>query len=274
MYTCLVLRLYTPRQNLRAGLSGRLCALRKVGAPSPVSLPNSPPLGFASLPKLAENNVNGTLHPNKSTEHILESVKLPARPEDMTEDAELEALDREFQHANEEAADLEPPRTPTTPRSPSTRSSSPERYSYTPRPSSPELFEDDSVLRKLHDNLESRLRPFWSSVLPSRPVRIRLYAAPEGQPTENAIHSPHGPIAAANVTTSPDGSFEALFRVPWEHLCQHPEALHIAFGEARQEHEFAVVVDLLPPRPTPQQLQQQQQTYHRTLHIMPVMMLS
>ncbi|KAI4519233.1 hypothetical protein K525DRAFT_258712 [Schizophyllum commune Loenen D] len=215
--------------------------------------------GFASLPKLAEGNGNGTLRPTKSTEHILESVKLPARPEDMTEDAELEALDREFQHANEEAADLEPPRTPTTPRTPSTRSSSPERYSYPPRPSSPELFEDDSVLRKLHDNLESRLRPFWSSVLPSRPVRIRLYAAPEGQPTENAIHSPHGPIAAANVTTSPDGSFEALFRVPWEHLCQHPEALHIAFGEARQEHEFAVVVDLLPPRPTPQQLQQQQQ---------------
>ncbi|KAL1748148.1 hypothetical protein HDZ31DRAFT_30199 [Schizophyllum fasciatum] len=198
--------------------------------------------GFASLPKLAEGNP--ALRPSKSTEEILQAVKLPARPNDMTEDAELEALEREFQHAS--AAECDPePRTPTTP---STRSSS------------PELAEDDSVLRKLHDNLESRLRPFWSSVLPARPVRIRLYAAPQGQPVgATAAHSPHGPIAAANVTTSPDGSFEALFRLPWEHLCQHPEALHIAFGEATQEHQFAVVADLLPPRPTPQQLLQQQQ---------------
>ncbi|TRM65408.1 hypothetical protein BD626DRAFT_454209 [Schizophyllum amplum] len=192
--------------------------------------------GFASLPKLAEGN--GALRPSKSTEQILQSIKLPARPEDMTEETEMEALEREFQRANEE--ELEP-QTPTTPTTPSTRSSS------------PELFEDDSILQKLHDNLESRLRPFWSSVLPSRPVRVRLYAAPDGSPDGTATKSEHGPVASANVTTSADGSFEALFRLPWEHLCQHPEALHIAFGQPQQEHNFAVVADLMPPRPTLQQ---------------------
>jgi phosphatidate phosphatase APP1 len=64
----------------------------------------------------------------------------------------------------------------------------------------------------------------------------------------------HGPIASQEVTTSADGSFQASFKVNWENMCQHPGALHIAFGQSSEEHDLLVVTELLPFPPSPQLL--------------------
>lgn len=57
----------------------------------------------------------------------------------------------------------------------------------------------------------------------------------------------HGPIIATHVNTAPDGSFQTRFTVRWEDMCQHPGALHIAFGQAQDEHELLAVARLLSP---------------------------
>jgi hypothetical protein len=51
--------------------------------------------------------------------------------------------------------------------------------------------------------------------------------------------------------TLADGSFQARFKVKWEDLCQHPGALHIAFGDRGEEHELLVAAHLLPILVTP-----------------------
>jgi hypothetical protein len=62
----------------------------------------------------------------------------------------------------------------------------------------------------------------------------------------------HGPIISQDVTTAADGSFQTLFVVKWESMCQHPGALHIAFGDLK-EHDLLTVAELLPLPTSPQQ---------------------
>jgi hypothetical protein len=57
----------------------------------------------------------------------------------------------------------------------------------------------------------------------------------------------HKPLATEDVSTGPDGSFKVRFKVDWEVMCQHPQALHIAFGEPVVEHNFKVIAQLMPP---------------------------
>ncbi|KAF8235481.1 hypothetical protein L208DRAFT_1376490 [Tricholoma matsutake] len=54
-------------------------------------------------------------------------------------------------------------------------------------------------------------------------------------------------VFRSSFTYSADGSFQALFRLKWSSLCQHPGALHIAFGDPREEHELHLSAELLPP---------------------------
>lgn len=150
-----------------------------------------------------------------------------------------------------------------------------------PHPHTPTAQE---VIKQLHDNLEKRLQPFWSSVLPNRTIRLHLFVSPyqkgksslpssgpgpeavnpQDQDTEINITSllsdaetNGGPIASQDILTAADGSFQVRFRVNWEELCHHPKALHIAFGEPEreEEHELLVVTQLLPaPSPPPSRL--------------------
>ncbi|KAF7315767.1 hypothetical protein MIND_00092700 [Mycena indigotica] len=186
--------------------------------------------GFAALPKL-----DGTSELTQSTENLLSSVKLPPRPSEMTEDLEVEALERQLQKINRSDEDAEPPDFPSSPIS-----------------SHGSVSND---LRRWHNNLETRIEPFWSSVLSSRAVRFDLFASPLKTPADNRpAHNrqeehdalQHGPIAAREVITGVDGSFQARFSVTWEEMCQHPGALHIAFGEPGTEHELLVTAALLP----------------------------
>ncbi|KAJ3504063.1 hypothetical protein NLJ89_g8137 [Agrocybe chaxingu] len=209
--------------------------------------------GFASLPKLVENagdlrpNAPSLAHLTPSTEELLAHVKLPPRPTEITDDFDVDALERQLKDAKDSDSDTS-----------SISSSRSSTYELDPSSSSraegkrPHIIEQNStvdVLRGLHANLEKRLQPFWSSVLPNRVVRLHLFASPHQE--EPALDSEHGPLASEDVYTAVDGSFQARFRVKWEDLCQHPRALHIAFGEAVEEHELLVVAQLLPLPSTP-----------------------
>lgn len=106
-------------------------------------------------------------------------------------------------------------------------------------------------LRKMHDNLERRLRPFWSSALSGREVHLSLFApsAAPSTPSSTYHSKDQAPLARVTVTTASDGSFQAMFHVTWESLCTHPSALHIAFGNPMHEYPLLVAIQL-GPRPT------------------------
>ncbi|KAJ7187921.1 hypothetical protein C8R46DRAFT_1023448 [Mycena filopes] len=204
--------------------------------------------GFAALPKL---DGSGQQDPplTRSTEDLLAAIKLPPRPTEITEEFEVEALERQFQRINnrrESSFDDDEDDASVITSSSSASSSS------------ASLPGD---IRRLHRNLEARIQPFWSSVLPSRTVRLNIFCSPLKDGSHAHSHNPtaeeqdaleHGPVAARELTTGIDGSFQARVRIPWEELCQHPGALHVAFGDPLVEHELLVTAALFPaPTPLP-----------------------
>nr|GAT58571.1 predicted protein [Mycena chlorophos] len=150
--------------------------------------------GFAALPKLESD---------AATDALLSSVKLPPRPTEMTEELEAEALERQLQQLksdDEEQLELvndEPDIIP-----------SPIGGTNLP----------PGELRRWHQNLETRIQPFWSSVLASRVVRFNLFAS---QRKEERDVQESRPVASREVATGVDGFFQAP--VPPE-----TKTLHIA----------------------------------------------
>lgn len=256
---------------------------------------------FASLPKLVAESAEAaspgptaTARPDPaqlkglspSTEDLLKSKDLPPRPEEISEQLEVQALENQFQHASHdaEAEPIRPSSSSTAsscsiPRSNSisSQSSFDTDPDNSPPPMPASLSRAD--IQRLHDNLELRLRPFWSSVLSNRTIRIRLYTASEVPDAPNPMASfpsklglpgpstssvsrsnssfslhpqkpkqikPKGnPLATARVTTGADGSFQHRFILPWDSLCQHESGVHIAFGEKDLEHDVVVVAELV-----------------------------
>ncbi|KAJ6498976.1 hypothetical protein C8R45DRAFT_99380 [Mycena sanguinolenta] len=232
--------------------------------------------GFAALPKLDGSSEETEM--TKSTEDLLAAVKLPPRPTEITEDFEVEALERQFQRIN------------------SASESSTDDSGSEPDLDSPIITSSSSSsslpndIRRLHRNLETRIQPFWSSVLASRTVRLNLFASPlkgnDSNPRHDSVEEKdaleHGPIAWRDVSTTVDGSFQARIRVTWEELCHHPGALQIAFGDPAFEHELLVTAALFPAPPpasagAPQQLPAnpvETKTLHITLTNCPVRVIS
>ncbi|KAJ7268654.1 hypothetical protein B0H12DRAFT_58952 [Mycena haematopus] len=228
--------------------------------------------GFAALPKLDGSTDEPAI--TRSTEDLLAAIKLPPRPTEITEDFEVEALERQFQRINSSESSVD--------------EFEPDLESSIITSSSSFLPND---VRRLHRNLETRIQPFWSSVLPSRTVRLNLFASPlkgnDTNPRHNTAEEKdaleHGPIACRDVSTTIDGSFQARIRVTWEELCHHPGALQIAFGDPAVEHELLVTAALFPAAPppssafAPQQLPEnpvETKTLHITLTNCPVRVLS
>ncbi|KAF8813021.1 hypothetical protein BYT27DRAFT_7181978 [Phlegmacium glaucopus] len=249
--------------------------------------------GFASLPKLTEDPGDRTtattslVQLTPSTEALLAQVKLPPRPSEITDDFDVEALERQLKRATTirpTKFDRETPNSSTSSLHSSASSSTSSRdmsndtlssatrsfpgsCANMPIPSTSSSSAGSTpteIIRRLHANLEQRLQPFWSSVLPNRIIRLHLLASPHrdsgpaSAPTSNISESDkfsfdpeHGPLATQDVVTSVDGSFQAKFRLRWEELCHHPQAVYIAFGEDVVEHEVMVVAQLLPPASIP-----------------------
>ncbi|KAG6855561.1 hypothetical protein H0H87_001013 [Tephrocybe sp. NHM501043] len=213
--------------------------------------------GFASLPKLTADAIEPepVLRLSPSTEALLQQKILPPRPTEITDDYVFDALERQLQRAKTESSD-------STNSEPSSDSESPEPSEVafessipTPTPARSSLPSD--ALRKLHDNLESRLQPFWSSVLASRTVRIYLfgsphhYRSPADSESDDERDEVSNPLGAQDIITAADGSFQARFVVKWEDLCQHPGALHIAFGDKLEEHDVLIAAQIQPAIPSP-----------------------
>ncbi|KAF8884046.1 hypothetical protein CPB84DRAFT_1789448 [Gymnopilus junonius] len=231
--------------------------------------------GFASLPKIIDSpsdilpNSTSLTHLTPSTEALLASVTLPPRPTEITDDYDVEALERQLRKAKngntEDDLDSSTTSSGSVSSSSSSRSSTMDvntsmtlsasgtgsayRTSY-PSSSSPSTMTTTTtttttqeMIKRLHANLEQRLQPFWASVLPNRTVRLHLFASPHHtQPSDSSntinvsallagAESNGGPLASQDVQTAADGSFQVRFRVGWEELCVHPRALHIAFDE-------------------------------------------
>ncbi|KAJ8503063.1 hypothetical protein ONZ45_g11184 [Pleurotus djamor] len=192
---------------------------------------------FASLPKLVADVADPESGPStplsRSTEDLLASIKLPPRPTEITEDYEVQCLEQQLRRAShQDSVDS----IANDPRA---------NVAAQPLLSDPETIPAAVAadLRRLHENLEKRLRPFWSSSLAGRTVRVSLLA-------NSSQGNDHGPLACQEFTTTADGSFQGHVTVKWEDLCQHPKGLHIAFGSPCMEHDLMLLAELMP-LPTP-----------------------
>jgi hypothetical protein len=214
-------------------------------------------LGFAALPKLQlphhEEEDQPVLPVSRSTEELLASIHLPPRPTEIPVDYEsqqVEALEEGFRHLGDEDGSETASNISRNSSSSDLSATNPPVSSFASTPVS-SLTSD---ARKLHTNLESRLQPFWSTTLSSRTIKLSLFASPHHpalseseqakEPGRDGLN--HGPVATREVITSSDGSFQAKFSVSWEDMCQHPGALHIAFGDPTLEHDLLISAELLP----------------------------
>jgi hypothetical protein len=169
---------------------------------------------------------------SKSTEDLIKSLHLPPPPSEMnTEEAEIAALEEQLRRV--EMADSELPLEA--------------------------MGKSSAPMSQLHSNLESRILPFWSSVLPARTVRISLFVFQEDVPRfdsssgtfEESAEKGYGPVVVQQISTKQDGSFALTFMVPWERMCTHPRALQVAYGDPTHEHELFVYAELLAAPPPP-----------------------
>ena len=217
--------------------------------------------GFAALPKLQvpyreEEPLPETILVSRSTEDLLAPIKLPPPveiPADI-ESEQVEALEEQFRHLGDGDDDgLAPPPNCISRASSDSNISQMDSSTISSSASgTPPVSGLRSDIRKLHANLESRLQPFWSTTLSSRTIRLSLFASPSHPALSESARAEerandHGPIATQDVTTSSDGSFKAKFDVPWEDMCQHPGALHIAFGDPILEYDVLIEAEILPP---------------------------
>lgn len=211
--------------------------------------------GFAALPKLVSEAALVTPEQpaplSKSTEELLNHIHLPPRPDQVGDPTKVEEVDRQFIRPRTPASDAA---------SLSSFSSSAEDLAsalkeaerrteeMTSQPATPLPTLSPETLRRMHANMETRLEPFWSSVLANRTIRLTLYATPHQDASTPATNEALKPLYSKEVTTGSDGSFHERFIVPWEDLCQHPSGLHIAFGEPVLEHDLEVHAELLKPQ--------------------------
>jgi Phosphatidate phosphatase APP1, catalytic domain len=197
-------------------------------------------------------------------------ASLPPRPDEMTPEIEAKVL---TSHAQLVSAPLEPPRPSFLsgsdkldgPKSEppdehdlpglynfnigssSSLSSSSTTVSTDPKGSTDVSIAEmsPSELLKLHANFDSRLQPFWSSVVTDGTVCVSLYPSTSSGQADRR----HGAIAIAELPLSDQGYFGHIFRISYESLCTHPGGLRIAFGDRLMEHTIVAIAELLSPVP-------------------------
>lgn len=111
-------------------------------------------------------------------------------------------------------------------------------------------FADKASIRTAHTNLNARLAPFWSSVLPSRRVLFDIYALPPDaefpkSPTQPADpekdddelmdkRAPdQDPLHSFEFFTDNNGHFSEVVVVPWEKLCTTPSTVEAVYSSTQ-----------------------------------------
>lgn len=192
------------------------------------------------MPKLPADQDDPEDTPSQSTENLLEGIKLPPRPEDITPELEELAL-RHSQHASLVGAASTPtlsrPSSPSLLEPPSTR----------PQKTLPNGANGLDIMR-WHSNLEKRLRPFWSGVLSNRTLRfsVRHHFDSEAGP-KSSIESEKA-LAEETTTTDANGSFKIRILIPWN--THHPRDASIPSVDTDYEYAWAVTAELMPSFPS------------------------
>ncbi|KAL5513260.1 hypothetical protein ACEPAH_3658 [Sanghuangporus vaninii] len=215
---------------------------------------------------------------SKSTEDLLKTVKLPPTPNNITEQSEIAALERQFQKAE---LDMETESVVSESDSaPSSSNGTPPSFTPISSPgvsyatASGQFTYSLTDLTRLHENLNSRLHPFWSRSLPNRVVRLSLFSSSPGSSSRSEDESDdddptRNPIDVHSVQTDAQGAFETRLRIPWDKICVHPGALHVAFGDIDDDAELFICAELLPP-PNPASPYSQPQQEITARSVLPV----
>lgn len=177
-------------------------------------------IAFAALPKVQPIPINPSLDPDET----VRGLRLPPRPCEITDDYDVEDLDRQFRGVVDE---------------PDIQVSDPTQC-YAQQATG----EMSASLQRFHENLESRLRPFWASALSSRMVQVSILLHPSC--LDAHPHAPSfQPTITSNFCTGSDGFFSGTVTIHWEDICTHPVGSRIAFDETCLEHELEVQAQVL-----------------------------
>jgi hypothetical protein len=149
--------------------------------------------------------------------------------EEETKKAEKEKEVRNYKPYVSKRRTTQPPlQDGTSPMPPPSRQSSTSSES-----SSVVHFGTKEALTTAHDNLHTRLAPFWSSILPNRRVLFDVHALPPDTDTDrsdSADESPETrPIHSFQLITDGNGHFSKTVVIPWEKLCSSPSTVAAAF---------------------------------------------
>lgn len=171
------------------------------------------------------------LHPlDTELQDYPEWLHLPPRPDEISDDYEVETLDAHFRNSgnhNHEMDDI---------------------------PSTPQLAPADTIpaeLARLHENLESRLKLFWASSLSSRRIQVSVFLqSPDPENHRHLLESQ--PLLTREMLTGPDGHFSGTFRVDWHDIHTHPVGMHITSNQTHVEHELLVEARVINTESTPE----------------------
>ena len=114
-----------------------------------------------------------------------------------------------------------------------------------PSSNEPIIADTSDILQRLQDNLESRVRLFWPSMLSSRAVRLELFTSQHHG--DNRSHEGNGlrSVGRSEATTGSDGQFNHHFVIKWDDICHHP-LVHYAPDGQTTELELTLHAKLLP----------------------------
>ncbi|TIA92255.1 hypothetical protein E3P81_01580 [Wallemia ichthyophaga] len=98
-------------------------------------------------------------------------------------------------------------------------------------------------LHTMHANMNKRLQPFWSSILPNRILKLNVYAV-WGTPVDRTVDEvPEAkPVATTQVRTNQQGHFEYVFNIKIDNI-RRPSWVKDPY---QKPIELKIQVDLLP----------------------------
>jgi hypothetical protein len=186
--------------------------------------------GFAALPNLPGSDPD---HQPMGPLPAAVGMAFMEEAEEENKKAEKEKELRNYKpYVSKRRTPQQPPQSQdgTSPMPPPSRQSSTSSES-----SSVVHFGTKEALTTAHDNLHTRLAPFWSSILPNRRVLFDVHAIPPDADRSDltntsADESPETrPIHSFQLITDGNGHFSKTVVIPWEKLCSSPSTVAAAF---------------------------------------------
>lgn len=183
-------------------------------------------IGFVAIPKSQP-----TLYPaDTEPQEFSEQLHLPPRPDEISDDYEVENLDAHFRNSGNHNQEMDDTHL--------TLQSAP-------------VDTIPAELARLYENLESRLKLFWASSLSSRRIQVSVFPQPP-DPKGHRHSLEFRPFLTREILTGPDGHFSGTFRIDWNDICTHPVGTHITSNQTQVEHELLVEARIINTEHTPE----------------------